>query len=49
MFYVTQITRVDGKAVAVKFSNGIIRYYDNKRNEWIASERETALILKAIE
>lgn len=37
---ITQITRVDGVAQSVKFSND--------RKIWIASERETAMILKAL-
>lgn len=49
MLQVTQITRVDGVPMATKFNNGVTRYYDTKRGEWIASERETALILKALQ
>ncbi len=48
MLKITQITRIDGVAVSVKFNNGIRRYYCNTRRIWIASERETSIILKAL-
>lgn len=49
MTQITQITRRYGVPVSVNFDNGVIRHYDTARAMWIASERETELILEAVE
>ena len=36
MLQVTQITRINGAIVAVKFNNGVTRYKDMIAGQWVA-------------
>ena len=36
MLQVTQITRINGIVVSVKFNNGVTRYKDTETGQWIA-------------